>query len=135
MSSQSRRLVLDSSAVLAAAQEEAGAENVRLWLAAPPPDGMFIHAVNACEVASKLIALGFPAPAAFRLARPAPARLVSALNLSTWRRAAVLRGTCPQLSLGDRICISFAETLGADILTGDRLFREANSPAGIRLFR
>ena len=134
MTDSPRRLVLDSSAVIAAVLEEAGAENVRLWLSRPPPDGVFIHAVNACEVAGKLVSLGCPAGEAARLACPRPARLARALGLSLWRRAAALRGSSPELSLGDRICISFAEALEADILTGDRLFRKAVAAVGIRLF-
>ena len=128
-----RPLVVDSSAIIAYINGESGSDMIHDALASRHSWGLYLHKLNACEVAYKLIRAGVPGPQALLMATmPDWFTLSSVIN---WQRAAVLKAHCRHLSLADCVCIALAESIDADVLTGDRLFQEAGSTANILLFR
>ncbi len=129
-----RPLALDASALLADIKGEPGAETVR-GMMREAADGLFMHAVNAGEVAYHLIRFGLPPIAAFRLAAPKGVVIVEDMERRLWERSAVLKAEHGNLALGDCVAIALAESLGAELLTGDRLFANVATSASIKLFR
>ncbi|MCD8349386.1 MAG: PIN domain-containing protein [Planctomycetaceae bacterium] len=129
-----RLIVLDASALLADIKDEPGAETVRDLMNAAA-DGLFMHAVNASEVAYHLIRFGLPPALAFRLAAPQGVVIVEDLERRLWERSAVLKAQYRNLALGDCVAISLAESLGAELLTGDRLFKQVETFVQIQSFR
>jgi PIN domain nuclease of toxin-antitoxin system len=129
-----RPLVLDASALLADIKDEPGADAVR-GIMRETADGLFMHAVNASEVAYHLIRFGLPPVLAFRLAVPKGIVIVEDLERRLWERSALLKAEYRNLALGDCVAISLAESLDAELVTGDRLFRDVATPATMRFFR
>ncbi|HEY2708698.1 MAG TPA: type II toxin-antitoxin system VapC family toxin [Caulobacteraceae bacterium] len=123
--------VFDSSAILAEAHDEPGAEVVRGAL----PTAC-ISAVNFAEVITKLIEEGLPSGQAETLfkrlyclvveADEARAALAGAMHERT-RRTGV--------SLGDRFCLQLAEELKLPVLTTDRRWKTLDLGIEIRLIR
>lgn len=85
-----RPLVLDASALLADIKDEPGAAAVRDAMQKADA-GLFMHAVNASEVAYHLIRFGLPPTPAFQLAAPKGVVLVEDLERRLWQRSAVLK--------------------------------------------
>lgn len=121
--------VLDSSAVLAAILDEAGADQVLDRLT----DGHF-SAVNLSEALAKLGERG--------LAIDAAQRQISRLDLQMHafdpemaQRTAALRPVTRQfgMSLGDRACLALAQALGLPVVTSDRQMAEAGRALGMDL--
>jgi PIN domain nuclease of toxin-antitoxin system len=129
-----RPLVLDASALLADIKDEPGAETVRHYIR-EAGDDLYMHAINASEVAYHLIRFGLPHALSFRLAAPEGMVIVNELEQSLWERTAVLKAEYRNLALGDCVAISFAESLDAELVTGDRLFRTVTTSASIKIFR
>lgn len=127
-------LVLDASALLADIKDEPGAEAVR-GMMRDASDGIFMHAVNASEVAYHLLRFGLPPTLAFQLAAPKGVVIVEDMGKRLWERNAILKADYRNLALGDCVAISLAESLGAELLTGDRLFRDVETSAPIKIFR
>jgi ribonuclease VapC len=120
-------VVLDSSAVLAILNAEAGADVVIEVL-----DDAIVCAVNHAEVITKLAEQGI----ALELARSTVATIgvqVIDFDISLAERTGDLRRVTKDLglSLGDRACLALAEREGAFALTGDR--RWANLAIGIEV--
>lgn len=119
--------VLDSSAILALLNGEAGADAVRKRLS-----GAALSAVNLSEVVSTLADRGMPV----ELARSALLGLgiqvhpfdaemaVAAGSLRTVTRAL-------GLSLGDRACLALAQVMNRPVLTADRAWKRLS--LGIRI--
>ena len=105
--------ILDASAVLAFLHGEKGAEVVE-----PQLKDSVIGAANLCEVLGRF-ASGTEASLAEALLESHGVR-VEPVTASDARRAARLRSERPDLSLGDRLCLSLAERLGEVALTADR---------------
>ena len=124
-------VVLDASAVLALLNSEPGAAEVESHL-----PGAFLSAVNAAEVAAKLVDAGADAEDAGRTLLRLGARIlpfeqgdvVPAAHLRAVSRSA-------GLSLGDRACLALAERLAVPALTADRVWAELNLDIEIRLIR
>jgi len=124
-------VVLDASAVLALLNSEPGAAEV--WAHLP---GAFLSAVNAAEVAAKLVDAGADAEDAGRTLLRLGARIlpfeqgdvVPAAHLRAASRSA-------GLSLGDRACLALAARLAVPALTADRAWAELNLDIEIRLIR
>lgn len=124
-------VVLDASAFLALAFDEAGADVVE-----PDLPLATISAVNWAEIVQALAA---------RHVDPALtlSRLLEAgckfepLGLPDATRAGELRPlTAPLgISLADRCCLAVAERLGRPVLTADRALADVDCPAQIRLIR
>ncbi len=110
------KVVLDSSAVLAALQKEPGGDLVLSSL-----DGAAISAVNFAEVVSKLARTGGDLSQVLADLQD----LVSEIcpfdadqAVAVGQLAAVTRDL--GLSLGDRACLSLAKSLGVPALTADQ---------------
>ena len=121
------RSVLDSSAVLAWLQDEAGAEVVD-----PLLDGGVMSAANWAEVLQKVMAkdADAEATAADLLALGLTVEPVTeddGLAVARWWT------TDNHLSLGDRCCLALADRLGGQAVTADGSW--AQLPASILLIR
>lgn len=128
-------LLIDASAIIADVKFEPGSEAVAKVIRTPPKGGLYMHAVNVCEVAYHLIKLGFPEGFAYKMAIPRNVTVIDEIVPEVWKRAASLKAKHKNLALGDCIAIAQAELLNADILTGDRGFQEVDTPIEITLFR
>lgn len=129
------KLLIDASALLAALKSEPGGDTVRQILEQAPEGALFMHAVNACEVAYQLIKFGFIEYVAYYYAVPDAVEFIDHIQPAVWKRAASLKTEHTNLSLGDCILIAQAELIDADILTGDRAFQQIDTRIGIKLFR
>lgn len=129
-----RVLVLDASALLADIKDEPGAGEIRNIMR-NAADGLFMHSVNASEVAYHLIRFGLPPTLAFQLATPKGVVIVEDLERRLWERSALLKAEYRHLALGDCVAISLAESLGAELMTGDRFFQDVKTSSPIILFR
>lgn len=123
--------VFDSSAVLAVAFEEEGAEAAVRWLS----DGI-ISAVNASEVVARIVDLGASGEEArasllgFGLEiRPFDAALAVAAGLL--RTATRGQGR----SLGDRACMALAIREQARVVTADRAWAALDLDVQVELIR
>jgi PIN domain nuclease of toxin-antitoxin system len=99
-------------------------------------DEAFISVITYTEIVTKLMDGGAPFAAA--------TQSVAALDVPTIdvteplaRRAAELRATTRSqgLSLGDRVCLSTAESIGATAVTADRAWANLNIGISIQLIR
>ncbi len=127
-------LILDASALLTVAKGETGSAAV-LRIIQQSTGNIFIHAVNAFEVAYKLMTWGFPEDEAWEFCNVSGAVKIDDAGDYVGRRAARLKITSPHLSLGDCFCLALAEDMQGRILTSDRGFAKADSIAKIILFR
>lgn len=130
-----KALVIDTSAIIAEIKNEPGAETVRQIMAMPPEAGFFMHAVNVCEVAYHLIKFGLIESIAYELAVPDGVTIIDDIRPALWKRAASLKARYKNLALGDCIAVALAESLDADVLTGDRDFQKVDTDVGIKVFR
>jgi PIN domain nuclease of toxin-antitoxin system len=124
-------VVLDASAVLAVLNGEPGAEAV--WDCLP---GAHLSAVNAAEVAAKLVDGGLGAEHAGQSlerlgARVVPFEAVDVVSVAHIRLATRSAG----LSLGDRACLALARRLGLPAVTADRQWRGIQVGVEVRLIR
>lgn len=123
--------VLDSSAVLALLNGEAGAEKVALRL-----EGAAISAVNVAEVGTKLIDGGMTTSAAQQAIDLLRMRIVNfdedlAISAYGMRSAPKAVG----LSLGDRACLALALKEGGPAITADRNWATLKLPCEVKLIR
>jgi PIN domain nuclease of toxin-antitoxin system len=128
-------MVIDASAVIAEIKDEPGAEMIRNCMMTPPEGGFFMHAINVCEVAYHLIKSGLHESIAYELAIPDGVAIVDDIRPALWKRAASLKARYKNLALGDCIAIALAESLNADVLTGDRDFQNVDTEVAVKLFR
>ncbi len=129
------KLLIDASAVIARTLDEPGGDDVWRVMKATPSGGLFMHAVNVCEVAYHLVRKGFIEFLAYRLAAPKDVAVLDLVRPALWQRAAGLKARYKSLALGDCIAIAQAEELDAAILTGDRGFLKVDTFIEIKLFR
>ncbi len=127
-------LVLDASALLAIALRETGGDVV-LSRIRNSFDGVLIHAVNATEVAAKLMARGIPENASWTAATFEGVQRISDAGDEIIRAVARLKSANPFLSLGDCFCLSLGEYVDGEVLTGDGGFSRAATTARICQFR
>ena len=130
----SHPLVLDASALIADIKNEPGAESVR-EITEAASGNVYLHAVNASEVAYHLICIGLSPMLAFYYTSPKGVTIVGEIEQRLWKRSATLKAEYRNLSLADCIVIAFAESMKAELLTGDRLFQKGRTTAAITLFR
>ncbi len=124
-------VVLDASAVLAVLNGEPGAEAV--WDCLP---GAHLSAVNAAEVAAKLVDGGLDAEGAGQTldrlgARVVPFEAADVVPVANIRMATRSAG----LSLGDCACLALAQRLGWPALTADRQWGDIQGAVEVRLIR
>ncbi len=124
-------VVLDASAALAALNDEKGASEV--WPLLP---GAFISAVNAAEVATKLIDTGTAAGTANEFIQRLGLEVVPFEQVDV-AATANLRQTTREagLSLGDRACLALAWRFDMPAITADRQWRNVAVDVEIRLIR
>ncbi len=124
-------VVLDASAVLAVLNGEPGAEEV--WAHLP---GAYVSAVNAAEVAAKLVDGGIGAEEAGQTLTRLGARVVPFEEADVGPAAHIRTATrSAGLSLGDRACLTLARRLGVPALTADRQWRDLRVDVEVRLIR
>lgn len=124
-------VVLDASAVLAVLNGEPGADEVGVHL-----PGAHLSAVNAAEVAGKLVDGGASAEAAGRSldrlgVRIMPFERGDVVPVADIRAASRSAG----LSLGDRACLALARRLDLPALTADRQWKDIQVGVEVRLIR
>lgn len=124
-------VVLDASAVLAVLNGEPGAEEV--W---PHLPGARLSAVNAAEVAGKLVDGGLSPDQAGQSLDRLGARIVAFEHGDVVPAARIrLASRSAGLSLGDRACLALAGRLGLPALTADRAWRDLDAGVQVRLIR
>jgi ribonuclease VapC len=125
------RVVLDSSAVLAAIGREPGAEKV---MSLRPVAAM--STVNFAEVHSKLIERGFPSGDAWEAATSFVQEIIPFDSEQAMAAGALVTFTRTLgLSLGDRACLALAQVLGAPVYTSDRDWTKLNTGVSVHLIR
>lgn len=124
-------VVLDSSAVLAAINGEAGAERVEDAL----PGGA-ISAANFSEVLSKLVDKGHDDGEAVAALDALPLTVLP-VDAAQARRAGLLRRQTRRLglSLGDRVCLALAVELRLPVVTADRVWAQLDLGIEIAVVR
>lgn len=124
-------VVLDSSAVLAAINGEAGAERVEDAL----PGGA-ISAANFSEVLSKLVDKGHDDGEAVAALDALPLTVLP-VDAAQARRAGLLRRQTRRLglSLGDRVCLALAVELKLPVVTADRVWAQLDLGIEIAVVR
>ncbi len=128
-------LVLDTSALVAAIKGELGGDVVYRYMTEIFVGNVHMHAVNTCEVAYHIIKTAIVDNMAYKLASPVTVNICDVIKPSLWQRAASLKANYKHFALGDCICVAFAESLDATILTGDRHFKDVDTPVKVELFR
>jgi ribonuclease VapC len=125
------RYVLDASLILAKFNGERGGERLADFV-----DDAAISAVTYVEVVTKLIDGGTPFPAAHHSLSTLMLQLID-VDAALARRAAELRSKTRAggLSLGDRLCLATAESLGATAVTADQSWRKVDVGIPIEFVR
>lgn len=125
------RVVLDTSAFLAFANREPGAERVQSVLRTA-----FISAVNASEVVGKLVKKGFTVTEAEQYLIGFVKDIVP-FDMTHAGVAASLIGLTQThgLSLGDRSCLALAKSLNVPVLTADQVWGKVEIGVTIELIR
>ena len=124
-------VVLDASAALAALNDEIGASEV--WPLLP---GALISAVNAAEVAAKLVDGGTEVSRTNEFIQRLGLRVISFDETDVVATARLRQETrAAGLSLGDRACLALAERYGVPAVTADREWRKVETDVDVRLIR
>lgn len=123
--------VFDSSALLAVAFRESGAE-----VAARALNGALLSAVNAAEVVSRLVDSG-ASPADAQATLLAFGLTIHPFDTALAIDAGLLRAATRQLglSLGDRACMALARRERARVITADRAWAALDLGIEIELIR
>lgn len=124
-------VALDASAVLAVMNDETGASEV--WPFLP---GALVSAVNAAEVAAKLVDGGTDVAKTTEFIQRLGLRVIPFDERDAAATARLRQGTrAAGLSLGDRACLALAERHGVPAVTADREWRKVDLDVDIRLIR
>ncbi|MEQ1615267.1 MAG: type II toxin-antitoxin system VapC family toxin [Hyphomicrobiaceae bacterium] len=125
------RVVLDSSAVLAVLQFEAGAEVVMDFLKESA-----ISAVNLTEVATKLVENGHSIADARRTIGMLGMDVEAVDENQAYAAAALRMETKAKgLSVGDRHCLALGAKLGVTVLTADKNWKLVKTGIDVKLIR
>lgn len=125
-------VILDASALLAIALDERGAEDVVRYMTAGQT---YIHAVNAFEVATKLMAKTVTEEDAWMAVAFSGVVTIDDAGSPINRRAAKLKNGNQHLSLGDCFCLALAEDMKGRVITSDGGFAIAQTSAEVVMFR
>ena len=118
-------VVMDSSAMLAIALGERRGDAV-MGIIRANPFHCYIHAINAYEVATRLMSDGVDIQEAWEAATLGGVQLVDEIPMDMSLRAVTLKGKHRYLSLGDCHCLAFAEEMGGQLLTTDERLADAS---------
>jgi ribonuclease VapC len=123
--------VVDSSAVLALLQNEAGGATVSQLMY-----GAFLSTVNLTEVHSKLIEKGLPAPLSWARIMALQCDVCAYTGEQARTAAELIQVTKPfGLSLGDRACLALAMERNAKAYTTDRTWKNLSLGIEIEVIR
>lgn len=125
-------VILDASALLAIALDEPGAGEVVRHMASGET---YIHAVNAFEVAAKLMTKALTEEDAWSATAFGGVMTIDEAGNPINRRAARLKYANQHLSLGDCFCLALAEDMKGSVITSDGGFSIADTSANVILFR
>ncbi len=118
------QFVLDASAMLALIQGERGSERVAQSL---EQGQCVVSVINLSETMAKLVMNGVPAEPAEAVVRGIPAQAVPCDEVIAYKAGALAAiGRPLGLSLGDRICLATAQSLGGIILTTEQAWRKVH---------
>ena len=117
------KIVLDASALLALLNREQGHEKVAAVM-----DLATMNTVNLAEVITKLARLGVPASEIELILAGLDIDTVD-FNMSMASLTGNLIAQTQEfgLSLGDRACLAFAESIGYSVITADRAWQNVQS--------
>jgi PIN domain nuclease of toxin-antitoxin system len=125
------KVVLDTSAFLAVANVEPGAEKVHAVLRRA-----VISSVNLSEILSKLVRKGMTLPRAEEYVRQFVAEVVAFdTSLASLAAELDLQTRAFGLSLGDRACLALGKSLNALVLTADQVWAKVDLGISIELIR
>ncbi len=123
--------VVDSSAVLALLQNEAGSATVSQLIY-----GALLSAVNLTEVHSKLIQKGFPAPLSWKRIVSLQCDVCFFTDEQARIAAELIQVTKPLgLSLGDRACLAVAIQRKATVYTTDAAWKNLSLGIEVEVIR
>lgn len=123
--------VVDSSAVLALLQNEAGSATVSQLI-----DGALLSTVNLTEVHSKLIQKGFPASLSWKGIVSLQCDVCFFTDEQARIAAELIQATKPLgLSLGDRACLALAIERKATVYTTDAAWKKLNLGVEVEVIR
>lgn len=125
------KVVLDTSAFLAMANREPGADMVTSLL-----QESVMSAVNATEVLQKLVQKGMSLDNAEDYLR----RFVAEIKTYTLVQATMAASLAPRtqkygLSLGDRACVALGKTLNIPVVTADQTWKQLDVGVTVELIR
>ncbi|MEK7849029.1 MAG: type II toxin-antitoxin system VapC family toxin [Chloroflexota bacterium] len=124
-------VVLDASALLALLNREPGAESVAAVL-----PGAALSTLNLAEVVAKLSDGGMPGEAVREVLQGLPVEVMPFDEEHAYKAGLLPRSAGgAALSLGDRGCLSLAQSLGLPVLTADRSWRHLSVGVEVRLIR
>lgn len=126
------KVVLDSSALLALLNREAGAEKLTTEILSIA----VCSTVNLAEVHSKLVSRGLSESDAWDAATSPVSELVEFTAAHAQMAGDLVRHTRPYgLSLGDRACLALGMDLGVPVYTADRAWKKLGLPVQIQVIR
>ncbi len=121
--------VLDASALIALARQEAGALAVAQKLGSS-----HVSAANASEFIRKLEQYGDDGERAFEKLEQIGLTLHEIERVDAYEAAAIYRTTKPfGLSLGDRFCLALARRTGAEVYTADIAWLDVADELGLEI--
>ena len=124
-------VVLDACALIALALDEKGSDVVLEHMRCTA----YIHAINAFEVAVKLMGKTISEEDAWSAAAFGGVQCIDDVGYPLRRRAARLKSVNTHLSLGDCFCLALAEELYGSVVTSDGGFSTAKTTAQVIRFR
>lgn len=131
--------VLDSSAMIALANDETGADVVDSLLA-DPQNECYAHAINLCEVFYDAIRRSNEAQAVNLISDLRNLGVVENRDFDPafWQQAGRLKATHRRVSLADRCALTLTMRLGGELLTSDHHELDVLAATGtypIKVFR
>lgn len=125
-------IVLDSSALLAVLQREAGSDVVRDWL---PTSVMSV--ANLAEVLGKGVDRGLELAPQRQLVESLGVHFEAVTTADAVSSAAIRASTARALvlSLGDRLCLALALRRKLPVLTADRIWADIDHGVDVQLLR
>jgi len=125
------RVVFDASAILAAANQEAGADVVLAHLS-----DAAASTVNLAEAQAKLVQRGLAPDDAWDVALSFCNEVIPFDSVQARMAGGMVASTrSAGLSLGDRACLALALLLKAPVYTTDRLWKKLPLDVDVRLLR
>lgn len=124
--------ILDSSAIVALANDESGADVVD-GLLRNPQNKCYVHAVNLCEVFYDTVRRSNEAQAQKLIADLPGLGLVERrdMNKAFWQQAGNLKAIYRRVSLADCFALALTLRLGGELVTSDHHELDALSAAGV----